>query len=211
MGINGFRAFVYLYDVIVIASSIQEYEERLREVFDRLRQYNLKLQPSKCEFMRREVNYIGHIISEEGIKPDPKKTSCLTNFPVPRNPKEVKSFLGLAGYYRKFVRDFSQISKPLTTLLKKEARFEWTDLCQHAFETLKGALTTEPILQHPVFSRPFLITTDASNSAIGAVLSQGRVGSDLPISYISRTLNKAEVNCNVPIHVTSRDDVNENT
>lgn len=104
MGINGFRAFVYLYDVIVIASSIQEHEERHREVFNRLRQYNLKLLPSKCEFMRREVNYLGHIISEEGIKPDLKRTSCLSNFPVPRNPREVKSFLGLAGYYRKFVK-----------------------------------------------------------------------------------------------------------
>lgn len=196
MGINGFRAFAYLDDIIVIATSVQEHEERLKEVFDRLRQYNLKLQPTKCEFMRREVNYLGHIISEDGIRPDPKKTSCLTNFPVPRNPKEVKSFLGLAGYYRKFVKDFSQISKPLTSLLKKEVRFEWSDMCQHSFEQLKNMLTTEPLLQHPDFTQPFLITTDASNSAIGAVLSQGRVGSDLPISYISRTLNKAEANYN---------------
>lgn len=120
----------------------------------------------------------------------------MTNFPVPRNPREVKSFLGLTGYYQKFVKDFSQISKPLITLLKKDARFKWTDLCQHSFETFKGVLTTEPLLQHPDFSQPFLITTDASNSAIGAVLSQGRVGSDLPMSYISRTLNKAEPNYN---------------
>ncbi|KAL4153953.1 hypothetical protein QTP88_001786 [Uroleucon formosanum] len=102
-----------------------------------------------------------------------QKRSTLWENKIPRNPREVKSFLGLAGYYRKFVKDFSQISKPLTTLLKKEARFEWTDLCQHSFETLKGVLTTEPLLQHPDFSQPFLITTDASNSAIGAVLSQG--------------------------------------
>ncbi|XP_015375786.1 PREDICTED: uncharacterized mitochondrial protein AtMg00860-like [Diuraphis noxia] len=102
--------------------------------------------------MRREVNYLGHIISEEGIKPDPDKTSCLTNFPVPGNPREVKFFLRLAGYYRKFVKDFSQISKPFTMLLKKEARFEWTDMCQHSFETLKWVLTTEPLLQHPDFS-----------------------------------------------------------
>lgn len=196
MGINGFRAFVYLDDIIIIATSIQEHEERLREVFDRLRQYNLKLQPAKCEFMRREVNYLGHIISEDGIRPDSKKTACLTRFPVPRNPKEVKSFLGLAGYYRKFVKDFSRISKPLTSLLKKEARFEWSDMCQNSFEELKEILTTEPLLRHPDFSQPFLITTDASNSAIGAILSQGRVGSDLPISYISRTLNQAEVNYN---------------
>jgi len=195
MGIKGFQTFVYLDDVLVIASSIQKHKERLREVFDRLRQYNLKLQPSKCEFMRREVNYQRHIISEEGIKPDPKKTSCLTNFPVLHNPSEVKSFLGLAGYYRKFFKDFSQISKPLTTLLKKEVRFEWTDMCQHSFETLKGALTTEPIEKTTPgdFNRPFLITTD---SAIWAVLSQGRVGLNLPISYISKTLNKAEANYN---------------
>lgn len=120
----------------------------------------------------------------------------LDEFSSATKPEEVKSFLELADYYRKFVKDFSQISKPLTSLLKKEARFEWSNLCQHSFKQLKDMLTTELLLQHPDFTQPFLITTDASNSAIGAVLSQGQVGSDLPISYISRTLNKAEANNN---------------
>lgn len=126
------------------------------------------------------------------MEPDPKTTECVAKFPVPKNHKDVKSFLGLAGYYRRFIKNFSQITKPLTNLLKKNAEFEWNDLCQNAFIEIKQLLVNKPILQYPDFSRPFIVTTDASNVAIGAILSQGRIGEDLPIAYISRTLNKAE-------------------
>jgi hypothetical protein len=193
-GINGIKALVYLEDVIIIGTSLEDHQKQLKDVFTRLRKYNLKLQPIKCEFLRKEVSYLGHIITEEGVQPDLKTTESVVNFPVPRNAKDVKSFLGLAGYYRRFIKNFSQISKPLTNLLKKDADFNWSDLCREAFTRLKEVLSKRPLLQYPDFSRPFVVTTDASNVAKGAILSQESIGSDLPISYISRTLNKAEIN-----------------
>lgn len=118
------------------------------------------------------------------------------NFQFQKNVKEIKSFLGLSGYYRRFIQNYGQIAKPLTTLLKKDVPFRWSDLCQQSFETLKNCLIQSPILQYPDFSKPFNLTCDASNYAIGCVLSQGPIGKDLPIAYASRTLNKAEVNYN---------------
>lgn len=196
IGLNGVKSFVYLDDVIVIGTSIKDHENNLRDVFKRFRKYNLQLQPLKCQFLSKEVSYLGHLITDEGIKPDPKKIACVANYNTPTNAKELKSFLGLIGYYRKFIKDFSKISKPLTSLLKKDQQFIWTDVCEDAFQTFRTILTKEPILQFPDFSRPFNITTDASNCAIGGILSQGNIGSDLPISYASRTLNKAEINYN---------------
>jgi len=156
----------------------------------------LQLQPLKCQFLSKEVSYLGHLITDEGIKTDPKKISCVANYYNQTNAKELKSFLGLIGYYRKFIKDFSKISKPLTSLLKKDQPFIWMDACEDAFQTFRTILTKEPILQFPDFSSPFNITTDASNCAIGGILSQGNSGSDLPISYASCTLNKAEINYN---------------
>ncbi|VVC26736.1 Integrase, catalytic core,Macro domain,Retropepsins,Zinc finger, CCHC-type,Ribonuclease H- [Cinara cedri] len=157
-GLNGINAFVYLDDVIVIGTSLEDHINQLKNVFGRFQKYNLKLQPSKCEFLRKEVCYLGHIITDKGVKPDLKITDCVVNFPTPKTEKDVKSFLGLAE--------------------------------------LKQLLSQQPILQYPDFSRPFIVTTDASNVAVGAILSQGKVGSDLPIAYVSRTLNKAEKNYN---------------
>lgn len=146
--------------------------------------------------MRKEVNYLGHIITDQGVKPNPQKIKCVKEFPIPTNEKEVKSFLGLSGYYRRFVPGYGRIAKPLTVLLKKDVNFNWTDLCQEAFDTLKKILTTEPLLQYPDFTRTFNLTCDASNYAIGCVLSQGPIGADPPIAYASRTLNRAESNYN---------------
>jgi len=193
-GLTGLKAFVYLDDIIIYAHNIQDHAEKLQAVFNRLRQFNLKLQPSKCAFMRKEVNYLGHIITEKGVKPDPKKTKCVLNFPIPVNTKDVKSFLGLSGYYRRFIPNYGCIAKPLTTLLKKDTKFQWSDLCQKAFDELKNILTKEPLLQYPDFNQPFNLTCDASNYAIGCVLSQGTIGKDPPIAYASRTLNRAEQN-----------------
>ena len=161
-----------------------------------VREFNLKLKPSKCSFLRKEVHYLGHIITDKGVKPDPQKIKCVLDFPTPSNQKEIKSFLGLSGYYRRFIPGYGQISKPLTSLLKKDVSFRWSDLCQEAFDKLKSILTTEPLLQYPDFGRTFNLTCDASNFAIGSVLSQGPIGQDAPIAYASRTLNKAEQNYN---------------
>jgi hypothetical protein len=158
-----------------------------------MRRYNMKLQPDKCEFMRKEVSYLGHVIGQNGVRPDEKRIDAVQNFPEPRTTRELKSFLGLAGYYRRFIPNFSKIAKPLTELLKKNTPYILDDKTERAFVTLKTTLTTEPLLQYPDFTRPFVLTTDACNDAIGAVLSQGPIGKDAPIGYASRTLMLKEI------------------
>ena len=159
-----------------------------------MRQHNLKLQPDKCEFLRREVSYLGHVIGQTGIRPDERRINAVKDYPKPRTTRELKAFLGLAGYYRRFISNFSKIAKPLTGLLKKNTSYIWNDETDAAFATLKTLLTIEPSLQYPDFTRPFVLSTDASIDATGAVLSQGPIGKDLPIAYASRTLNTAERN-----------------
>jgi hypothetical protein len=140
------------------------------------------------EIHRKEVSYLGHIITPTGVRPDEKKVKAVKDFPEPRNTRQLKGFLGLAGYYRKFIPNFGKIAKPLTELLRKNVPYVWDDKTEAAFNELKTLLTTAPLLQYPDFTKPFVLTTDASNEALGAVLSQGPVGSDLPIAYASRTL-----------------------
>ena len=193
-GLTGLKCFIYLDDVVIYANSLKDHNERLIEIFQRLREHNLKLKPSKCDFLRKECLYLGHIITSNGIKPDPSKIECVANFPIPKNQKHVKSFLGLVGYYRKFIKNFAKVSKPLTKLLQKDTVFKWDNTCDNSFQTLKHSIISPPVLQYPDFTKPFIITTDASNFAIGAILSQGEINKDRPIAFASRTLNKAEQN-----------------
>lgn len=193
-GLQGTQCFTYLDDVIIYASSLEEHNTKLKNVFDRFRANNLKLQPDKCEFLHKEICYLGHLITENGVKPNPKKISAIAEYPRPTNPKSIKQFLGLLGYYRKFINKFATIAKPLTYLLKKDVPFVWGLDQENAFQNLKSCLTREPILQYPDFTKPFALTTDASNFAIGAILSQGDIGEDLPVAYASRSLNNAECN-----------------
>ena len=144
--------------------------------------------------MRKEVCYLGHTITREGVKPDPRKVEAVRKFPKPRNGKNIKQFLGLAGYYRRFISDFSTIAKPLSYLLKKNVLFKWTESQQEALNKLKDTLCTYPLLQYPDFSRPFIVSSDASNYGLGGVLSQNIDGKVLPIAYASRTLSDTEVN-----------------
>lgn len=193
-GLQGNEVFVYMDDIVVYANSLKQHEQKLRNLLERLKTAGLLLQPEKCKFLCKEISYLGHVITNEGVKPDPKKTEAVANFPRPRNSKNIKQFLGLAGYYRRFVRDFANIARPLTNLLKKEKQFQWDQEQEDAFIELKTILCTEPLLQYPDFTQPFVITTDASGYALGAVLSQGPIGKDLPVAYASRTLNGAEIN-----------------
>ena len=193
-GLQGLKCLVYLDDIVVYGASLEDHNRRLKEVLKRLRENNLKLQPDKCEFLRKEVIYLGHIISENGIQPDPSKLKAIKEFPTPKKVKDIQSFIGLAGYYRKFIEDFSKIAKPLTKLTKKTEKFEWTSEQQNAFDILKEKLTTAPVLKYPDFTQEFIVTTDAPDYAIGAVLSQGSVGQDRPIAYASRVLSRAEQN-----------------
>lgn len=193
-GMQGIKCFVYLDDIVVYASSIQDHEQKLSAVFKQLKDANLRLQPDKCEFLRQEVIYLGHVISKNGVQPNPEKTAIIDKFPVPKTEKDIKSFLGLVGYYRRFIPDFSKISQKLTKLLRKDTNFEWHQEQQEAFDSLRNYLKSEPILQYPDFSKPFILTTDASDYAIGAILSQKHGNKNLPIAYASRTLNRPEGN-----------------
>ena len=139
--------------------------------------------------MAEEVGYLGHVISAERVRPDPMKIKAVQNFPVPRSVNYIKEFSGLVGYYRKFIPNIASRSKPLTALLKKGRAFEWGEVQQVAFEDLRDSLCGDPVLQCPNFNLPFILTTDASTFAIGAVLSQGKIGEDLSVSFASRTLN----------------------
>lgn len=187
-GLQGVKCFVYLDDVIIFARDVEEHNEKLIEVFERFRTHNLKLQPDKCQFLMTEIVYLGHICSENGIKPDTKLTSVIKEYPAPKNIKQVQSFLGLANYYRKFIKGFSQIASPINGLLKKGIKFDWSTDCEEAFIKLKGALTSAPVLTYPDFEKDFEVICDASNFSLGAILEQeGRV-----VYYASRTLNDTE-------------------
>ena len=186
---------VYLDDIIVFGTSLQEHMENLRVIFERLRENNLKIQLDKSEFLRKEVAYLGHIISEEGIRPNPDKINAVKNYPIPKTAKEIKAYLGLLGYYRKFISNFAKLTKPMTKCLKKGRTINIEDEDYvNSFNESKLLLINAPILQYPDFNETFTVTTDASNYAIGAILSQYKNGKDLPVAYASRTLNKHEEN-----------------
>lgn len=181
--------YVYLDDIIIFSTSLREHITSIRKIFQRLKEANLKIQPDKCAFLKKHTDFLGHIISTDGIKPNPDKLKAINNYRIPKTPKEIKRFLGLVGYYRKFIKDFARIAKPMTSFLKQNSKVNIN--CPkyiEAFETLKTLIINPPILKYPDFSKTFTLTTDASNYAIGAVLSQ----SDHPISFASRTLNDHE-------------------
>jgi len=140
----------------------------------------MKLQPDKCEFLRKEVSYLGHVIGQTGVRPDEKRIEVVKEYPERRTTQELKSFLRLTGYYRRFIPNFSKIAKPLTELLKKNTPYIWNYKMKEAFISQKTLLTTEHLLQYPDFTKPFVLTTDASNDATGAVLSQASTGKDPP-------------------------------
>ena len=174
------------------SSTFDEHLERLRKVFDHLATAGLKLKTMKCHFAKREVCYLGHIVSANGIRPDPAKITAVKDYPVPRNLKELKQFLGLTNYYRRFVKGYSKIAEPLHKLTRKSAHgFHWNSECDTAFQKLKDHLCAPPILVYPNFKCPFFLYTDASATA---VLSQEQDGVENVVAYWSRQLAKAERN-----------------
>ena len=197
-GLQNIEIFVYMDDVVLFSISLEEHEQKLRNFLGRLKTAGLTLSPEKCYFLRREVTYLGHHITSEGVKPDSKKIEAVKLFKVPKTKKQCKQFLGLVGYYRKFVKDFAKTARPINQLLRKRVEFEWDDEAQKSFETLRDIICESPILIYPDFNKPFYVTTDASEYAIGAILSQGpSIGEDRPIAYASRSLNEHEVKYSV--------------
>src|SRR5215470_13727905 len=193
-GLNYIYLLVYLDDIIVFAETIEQHLERLEMLFDRLRQAGLKLKPSKCQLLRIKLAFLGHVISADGIATDEQKIAAVKSWVRPTNVSEVRSFLGLASYYRRFVKDFSLIAAPLHALTKKNKMFNWIPECEESFNELKDRLTSTPILQPPLDEGRYWLDTDASNTGIGAVLSQEQDGELKVIAYASRLLHGPELN-----------------
>ena len=194
---------VYIDDVLVFSQSLDEHLEHLRLVIQKIQDAGLKLKPAKCQFVREEVEYLGHVLTPSGLKTNSKLVESVVNYPRPQNSKEVKQFLGLSSYYRHFIRKFAAIAQPLTALTRNGVVFEWTEDCQVAFDRLKQSLTTAPVLCYPTFDLPFVLETDASIKGIGAILSQvQRDGQCHPVAYASRSLIAAERNYGITEHET---------
>ena len=186
---------VYLDDVLVMGTTFEEHQRNLTKVLDRLRDAGLRLKPKKCCFAKLEVEYLGHVVSAQGVRTDPKKLKAINEYPTPTNLKTLCSFLGLASYYRKFIANFSKVANPLHALTRKDVPFVWTAQCQAAFERLKELLTSAPLLSFPRFDQPFLVETDASLNCLGAVLAQKQDdGLVRPLAYASRSLQPHEKN-----------------
>ncbi|KAI3493570.1 hypothetical protein L1887_40770 [Cichorium endivia] len=185
---------VFIDDILVYSRSQAEHGVHLRQILELLRREKLYVKFSKCEFWLREVQFLGHVINSEGVKVDPTKIEAVMKWEPPRSPTEIRSFLGLAGYYRRFVENFSSIAAPLTKLTKKGEKFEWADRQQTAFQKLKQALCEAPVLALPRDGEDYVVYSDASRVGLGCVLMQkGQV-----IAYVSRELKEAEKK--YPVH-----------
>ncbi|WVZ76401.1 hypothetical protein U9M48_024378 [Paspalum notatum var. saurae] len=181
---------VLIDDILIYSKSEKEHEEHLKIVLTRLRGHKLYAKFSKCAFWLKEVSFLGHILSEKGVAVDPSKVKDVLNWKQPETVTEIRSFLGLAGYYRRFIKDFSKTAKPMTSLTKKNAKYLWSSNCEEAFQPLKKLLTSAPVLAQPDVTKPFDVYCDASGNGLGCVLmQQGRV-----IAYASRQLRKHEAN-----------------
>jgi hypothetical protein len=185
---------VFIDDILIYSQSEAEHADHLRMVLQRLREHQLYAKLSKCEFCIDEVPFLGHIISKEELAVDPKKVADILNWKAPTDARGIKSLIGMAGYYQRFIEGFSKIAKPMTALLGNKVELKWTQKCQEAFEVLKEKLTTTPVLVLPDVHKPFSVYCDACYTGLGCVLMQeGRV-----VAYSSRQLKVHEKN--YPIH-----------
>ena len=194
--------FSYLDDILVYSPDMETHLEHLRKLFMKLREADLKLKEVKCNFLKKHIQYLGHIVLGKGITPMPEKLECIKEMPPPKTPKEVKQFLGLTGYYWKFIPRFSDLARPLNTLTRKDVPFEWTPICQESFKLLKTSLMTEPILTYPDPNHPYVLFTDASKYAWACVLTQEKThqieGKEVkilhPIMYMSGHFHGSQMN-----------------
>ena len=193
---------VYLDDIIIFSDTKEEHLKRLEAVFQKLITAGLKLKPSKCHFFKEEIEYLGHVVSGKGISTNPKKVEAVAKWPTPQTVYDVRSFLGFVGYYRRFIKNFSKIAKPIREVITglenqskrsaKKTYVEWTEAADSAFEHLKKLCISTPILAYPDYKLPFVLHTDSSSEGLGAVLYQKQNGKLRVIAYASRSVSKAE-------------------
>lgn len=196
---------IYLDNIIVFGKTVEQHLQRLTEIFDRITQAGLKLSPEKCHFFQTSITTLGHVISAEGIGCDEKKLEAVRTWPIPANVKDLQRFLGFTGFYRKHIKGYANIARPLTELLNKPNKktkkpdssskeWKWEEAQQNAFDELIGCLSSPPVLSYPDFTKPFLLRIDASKQGLGAVLYQESDGKEHVVSYASRSLKRSEMN-----------------
>ena len=195
-------AMAYLDDIIIFSQNEQEHLKHIEIIFKKLKKAGLKLKESKCDFFKKEIHYLGHLISVNGIQPLPEKLDSIHNMPKPRSPKEIKQFLGLTSYYRKFIPQFSDMARPLTKLLAHDCEFVWTNQCDISFQMLKDTLCSALILKYPDTSKPYMLYTDASKYGWAEVLTQRHTSTvdgkeitmDHPVLYVSGLFHGSQLN-----------------
>ena len=191
-GLNYYLMLVYVDDVVVFGPSVETLMVRLEEFLSRLRDANLKINTRKCHMFQRSIFFPGHVISEAGVEVPPEKTAAVEEWPVPRTRRELRSFLGLVSYYRKFIKSFGLIAEPLYKLMRKGRQFSWAEAQQQAFEQLKSCLVQAPVIGTPQATGCFHLDAGTSLRSLGVVLSQSQVGVERVIAYASRTLSQQE-------------------
>ena len=184
----------YIDDILIYSNSLEEHHEHVKKVLKKLLENNLFVKLEKCEFDVQSTTFLGFVLSKDGISMDNDKVKAILDWPVPTTVKEVQSFIGLCNYYRIFIKDFAKIANPLHKLTRKNVPFEWKNEQQKAFDQLKHLFTSAPILRNPDSNKPFIVETDASNFAVGAILSQEFDGQLHPIAYLSKGLTKSQKN-----------------
>ena len=188
----------YVDDLVLFSHSPDEHLKHLSEVFSVLREANLKLHPQKCQFASNSVRYLSHIITPQGCKPCPSRIAAVTSFKMPENQKQLRRWLGMTAYWKKFIWQYAKICQPLYRLLRRNVKWNWTNECTEAFMTLRENLTTAPLLAAPDFNKTFYVTTDASGQAIAFYLSQfDDENKEHVICYGGRSLRDAERVCTI--------------
>ena len=194
-GVPWEKRFIFLDDLLAPGNSFSVAVENLKLMLTRLQRANLKLKPTKCQLFQRSVKYLGHIVSGDGVRCDPDKVSAVWDWPTPICVTDIRSFVGLASYYRRFIPNFSSVAAPLHKLTEKGRKFLWDNECAVAFQSLKDSLTSAPVLSYPNSTDPFILDVDASGFATGAVLSQVQNSKEKVICYDSKSLNKTQRVC----------------
>jgi len=193
------RVFVYLDYPLIISETFEEHLDTLLQVAEQLRVAGLTINVEKSKFLVPEVTYLGYVVSRDGVRVDPDKVSAIEQYPEPKNVKQVRRFLGMAGYYRRFIANYSDVSLGLTNLLKgAKGKFTWTKEAEESFKWLKKALVSSPVLISPDYTKPFILACDASRDGVGCALMQSdQEGNERPVAFMSKKLNSAQKNYSV--------------